>query len=56
MVVQRAEKGLGHVFSLIKNLLKETTEPHFIEAVSMLLAALAEHAEESFEAYRVFVE
>ena len=56
MVVQRAEKGLGHVFSLIQNLLKESTKPHFVEAVSMLLAALTEHAEESLEAFGVFVE
>ena len=56
MVVQRAEKDLGHVFCLIQNLLKETTKPHFVEAVSMLLAALAEHTEESVEAFGVFVE
>jgi hypothetical protein len=56
VVVQRAEKGLGHVFSLIQNLLKESTKPHFVEAVSMLLAALTEDAEESLEAFGVFVE
>ena len=56
MVVERSEELLVHGLGLVKHFLEETSKADFLKAISVLLATLAEDAEEFLEALNIIIE